>query len=68
MNIFAENPRLALLLDHFGTITDSRQPWKVMYPLREVLLLVVCGTICGSCVFRGHLATDSDSIRPPIPI
>jgi len=31
-----------------GTIKDTRQPWKVAYPLREVLFLVVCGTIaCG---------------------
>lgn len=38
-------PRLRSLLDHFSTIKDARQPWKVMYPLREVILLVVCGTI-----------------------
>ena len=38
-------PRLRSLLDHFSTIKDTRQPWKVMYPLREVILLVVCGTI-----------------------
>jgi predicted transposase YbfD/YdcC len=40
-------PRLRLLLDHFAKIADPRQACKVMYPLREVLLLVVCGTICG---------------------
>ena len=34
------------LLDHFTGITDTRQSCKVMYPLDEVLLLVVCGTIC----------------------
>ena len=33
------------LLDHFAEIKDARQAWKVMYPLREVLFLVVCGTI-----------------------
>jgi predicted transposase YbfD/YdcC len=38
-------PRLRSLLDHFSTIKDTRQPWKVMYPLREVILLVVCGTV-----------------------
>ena len=38
-------PRLRLLLDHFATIKDTRQAWKVAYPLREVLFLVVCGTI-----------------------
>jgi predicted transposase YbfD/YdcC len=34
------------LLEHFGAIKDDRQRCKVMYPLDEVLLLVVCGTIC----------------------
>ena len=41
-------PRLRLLLDHFAAIEDDRAGWRVMYPLREVLLLVVCATIC-SC-------------------
>jgi predicted transposase YbfD/YdcC len=38
-------PRRKGLLDHFATITDARQPCKVMYPLGEVLALVVCATI-----------------------
>jgi predicted transposase YbfD/YdcC len=38
-------PRLRSLLDHFSVIKDARQSCKVMYPLREVILLVVCGTI-----------------------
>lgn len=38
-------PRLRSLLDHFSAIKDTRQSWKVMYPLREVILLVICGTI-----------------------
>lgn len=37
--------RLALLLEHFSAIKDEREPWRVLYPLREVLLVVVCGTI-----------------------
>jgi predicted transposase YbfD/YdcC len=40
--------RLALLLKHFSEIPDEREPWRVLFPLTEVLLLVVCGTIC-SC-------------------
>lgn len=40
--------RLALLLKHFSEIGDEREPWRVLYPLSEVLLLVVCATIC-SC-------------------
>src|SRR5882724_2567784 len=37
--------RLALLLEHFSAIEDDREPWRVLYPLAEVLLLVVCATI-----------------------
>ena len=39
--------RLTALLDHFAEIKDTREPWRVAHPLPEVLLLVVCGTICG---------------------
>jgi len=38
--------RLKALLDHFGRIDDPRQPSQVAHPLPELLLLVVCGTIC----------------------
>jgi hypothetical protein len=37
--------RLALLLRHFSALKDEREPWRVLYPLSEVLLLVVCATI-----------------------
>jgi predicted transposase YbfD/YdcC len=40
--------RLALLLRHFSDLDDGREHWRVVYPLREVLLLVVCATIA-SC-------------------
>jgi predicted transposase YbfD/YdcC len=40
--------RLALLLRHFSELGDERAPWRVMYPLKEVLLLVICATIA-SC-------------------
>ena len=38
--------RLRALLDHFADIDDPREAWRVAHPLPEVLLLVVCGTIC----------------------
>lgn len=38
--------RLKSLLDHLGRVDDVREPWRVAHPLREVLFLVVCGTIC----------------------
>ena len=37
--------RLAALLQHFSDLDDSREPWRVMYPLKEVLPLVTCATI-----------------------
>ena len=41
MEMVSTKPQLRVLLDHLGTIKEA-------YPLREVLLLVVCGTIaCG---------------------
>lgn len=46
----AEMPRarLALLLEYFSRLDDDREPWRVMYPLSEVLLLLACATIA-SC-------------------
>lgn len=38
--------RLAALLQHLSVIEDVRDPWRVAHPLPDVLLLVVCGTIC----------------------
>jgi predicted transposase YbfD/YdcC len=40
--------RLGLLLRHFSELGDDREPWRVMFPLKEVLLLVTCATIA-SC-------------------
>jgi predicted transposase YbfD/YdcC len=45
METWSAKPQLRVLLDHLATIKDTRQSWKVAYPLREVLFLVVCGTI-----------------------
>ena len=36
------------LLDHFAALSDPRQAWKVVYPLPEVLPLVLCGTLAGA--------------------
>lgn len=42
---FGARSRLRALLDHFAVIEDARQPHRVAYPLQELLLLAVCGTI-----------------------
>lgn len=43
-----ERTRTKSLLEHFSEVEDFRENWRVMYPLPEVLLLVVCATIA-SC-------------------
>ena len=36
------------LIDQFSALEDPRQSWKVLFPLPEVLLLVLCGTLAGA--------------------
>ena len=33
------------LLDHFSALADPRQHGKVLYPLPEIILLILCGTL-----------------------
>lgn len=35
-------------LDHFSALADPRQAGKVVYPLPEILLIVLCGTLAGA--------------------
>lgn len=35
------------LLDHFSALKDPCQPWRVLYPLEEILLVVLCATLSG---------------------
>jgi predicted transposase YbfD/YdcC len=37
--------RVAVLLKEFSQIDDDREPWRVMFPLSEVLLLLTCATV-----------------------
>jgi hypothetical protein len=46
VSVFSARPPLAALLDHFAKVKDTRQACMVMYPLRDVLFLVVCCTRC----------------------
>lgn len=48
LDLESPRARVALLLQHFSELEDVREPWRVMYPLSEVLLLVTCATIA-SC-------------------
>ena len=40
--------RSSNLLDHFSALEDPRQSWKTVYPLEEVLLIVLAGVMAGA--------------------
>lgn len=58
-----EPSRLGALLDHFSIIEDDREPHRVAYPLQEILLLVVCGTIA-DCDDYDHIADWGEDHLP----
>jgi hypothetical protein len=39
---------LAVFLDHFGKLNDSREAEKILHPVREILLVTLGGVIAGS--------------------
>jgi predicted transposase YbfD/YdcC len=43
-----EQPAGPSLLDHFAVLEDPRQAAKVLYPLPEILLLLLCATLAGA--------------------
>ena len=42
------DPAAPCFLSHFSTLRDPRQAAKVLYPLPEILLLLLCATIAGA--------------------
>ena len=42
-----KNPTALDFLTHFQAVEDPRQEGKILYPLEEILLLVLCGVISG---------------------
>lgn len=42
------------LLEHLSALADPRQACKVVYPLRDVLLVVLCGSLSGLSVPAGY--------------
>ena len=36
------------LVDHFSALDDPRQRGKVLYPLPEIMLLILCATLSGA--------------------
>jgi hypothetical protein len=62
------------LLDHFAALCDPRQRAKVLYPLPEILPLVLSATIAGADDFvettvwgREHLTLLQRRTRHPEP-
>ena len=43
-----ETPAKKSLIDYFSALDDPRQAWKVEYPLPEIMLVVLCGTLAGA--------------------
>ena len=41
-------PPPVAFLSHFAALRDPRQAAKVLYPLPEILLIVLCGTLAGA--------------------
>jgi predicted transposase YbfD/YdcC len=65
-----EKPKRKSLLEHFSEVDDFRATWRVMYPMREILLLVVCATIASCDDFEDIAAwgqTHIDFLRKFLP-
>ncbi|MDQ2861897.1 MAG: ISAs1 family transposase [Pseudomonadota bacterium] len=43
----SQTPGCRSLLDHLSALKDPRQAWRVLYPLPEIMLLVLCATLAG---------------------
>jgi predicted transposase YbfD/YdcC len=63
--VFGEKPRLKALLEHLSVIEDPREPWRVAHPLREVLLLVVCGSMADCDHYEAIAAWGEENL--PLP-
>jgi predicted transposase YbfD/YdcC len=62
--------RLAALLDHFAQVEDPRDVRRILHPLAEILLLVVCGTIADCDDYEDIAAwgaTHLDFLREHLP-
>lgn len=58
------------LLEYFSALEDPRQAWKVVYPLPEILLIVLCGTMAGAedfCEIERWARQKLDFLRRLLP-
>jgi hypothetical protein len=47
---------------HFGGLKDRRIQRHKLYPLTEVLFVVLCGTICGAESWRDYVLFGKESL------
>ena len=69
-NVFSCKSSLSVLLSHFSQIEDPRDVRRISHPLPEILLLVVCGTICGCDDYEdiaGWGETHLEALRQYLP-
>ena len=60
--------RVAVLLKEFSQLDDDREPWRVMYPLAEVLLLLTCATVASCDDFDDIVAFGEAPSPRPAPL
>ena len=63
----AEEASKRSLIDHFSALKDPRQAWKVIYPLPEIMLLVLCATLAGAEDFVEARLWDPGYLENPHP-
>ena len=56
------------LLDHFAALEDPRQTAKVLYPLPEILLLLLSATLAGADDLRRDRALGQRAAGLPAPV
>ena len=47
---------------YFGELTDPRVERKILYPLQEVLFVVLCGMICGAESWRDFVSFGKEKL------
>lgn len=55
--------KLPAFLYHFDALEDPRIDRKKLYPLEEVLLIVLCGSICGAQSWRDFVIFGKEKIE-----
>jgi hypothetical protein len=48
--------------EHFGKMIDSRVERTKLYPLGEILFVMLCGSICGAECWRDYVMFGQDKL------